>query len=97
MPGWRASGAHRVKLVTVFADNAIRSLPAVHACYVLFDGETGAPLAMLDGNGMKALRRTGAASALAAKFLARPGRKTSPHGRHGELAHVILVTRKYGP
>ena len=74
MPGWRTNGAIGVKLVTVFADNAIRSLPAVHACYVLFDGESGAPLAMLDGNELT-LRRTGAASALAAKFLARADAK----------------------
>jgi alanine dehydrogenase len=90
MPGWRANGAIGVKLVTVFADNAIRSLPAVHACYVLFDGDTGAPLAMLDGNELT-LRRTGAASALAAKYLARPDAERLLMVGTGELApHVIL-------
>ena len=85
MPGWRANGAIGVKLVTVFADNAIRSLPAVHACYVLFDGNTGAPLAMLDGNELT-LRRTGAASALAAKYLARPDASRLLMVGTGELA-----------
>jgi len=97
MPGWRTNGAIGVKLVTVFADNAIRSLPAVHACYVLFDGESGAPLAMLDGNELT-LRRTGAASALAAKFLARPDAKRLLMVGTGELApHVILSHAEVRP
>jgi alanine dehydrogenase len=90
MPGWRENGGIGVKLVTVFADNAIRSLPAVHACYVLFDADTGAPRAMLDGNELT-LRRTGAASALAAKYLARPDSERLLMVGTGELApHVVL-------
>jgi alanine dehydrogenase len=97
MPGWRANGAIGVKLVTVFADNAIRSLPAVHACYVLFDGDTGAPLAMLDGNELT-LRRTGAASALAATFLARPDATRLLMVGTGELApHIILSHAEVRP
>jgi ornithine cyclodeaminase len=97
MPGWRANGAIGVKLVTVFADNAIRSLPAVHACYVLFDGDTGAPLAMLDGNELT-LRRTGAASALAAKYLARPDAARLLMVGTGELApHIILSHAEVRP
>jgi alanine dehydrogenase len=97
MPGWRANGAIGVKLVTVFADNAVRSLPAVHACYVLFDGDTGAPVAMLDGNELT-LRRTGAASALAAKYLARPDAERFLMVGTGELApHVILSHAEVRP
>jgi alanine dehydrogenase len=97
MPGWRANGAIGVKLVTVFADNAIRSLPAVHACYVLFDGDTGAPRAMLDGNELT-LRRTGAASALAAKYLARPDAQRLLMVGTGELApHVVLSHAEVRP
>jgi alanine dehydrogenase len=97
MPGWRANGAVGVKLVTVFADNAIRSLPAVHACYVLFDGDTGAPRAILDGNELT-LRRTGAASALAAKYLARPDAERLLMVGTGELApHIVLSHAEVRP
>ena len=90
MPGWRTNGGIGVKLVTVFPDNALRSLPAVHACYVLFDANTGAPRAILDGNELT-LRRTGAASALAAKYLARADAQRLLMVGTGELApHVIL-------
>ncbi len=90
MPGWRANGAVGVKLATVFADNARHGLPAVHACYILFDGKTGVPRAMLDGNELT-LRRTGAASALAAKYLARADAERLLMVGTGELAtHVVL-------
>jgi ornithine cyclodeaminase len=71
MPAWRAGGSLGVKIVTVFPDNARRSLPAVHGTYLLLDAATGIPAAMLDGTALT-LRRTAAASALAASYLARP-------------------------
>ncbi|MGB1006823.1 MAG: ornithine cyclodeaminase family protein, partial [Thalassobaculaceae bacterium] len=57
-------------IFTVFPDNAARGLSAVMASYVLLDGETGQPLAFIDGE-MLTVRRTAAASALAADYLAR--------------------------
>jgi ornithine cyclodeaminase len=69
MPAWRVGAALGIKLVTIFPDNALHSLPAVAATYVLLDAETGRPRALLDGAELT-LRRTGAASALAARFLA---------------------------
>jgi alanine dehydrogenase len=76
MPAWRAAsatdaGALGVKLVTVFPHNATRGLSAVHASYTLFDAQTGMPLATMDGSELTR-RRTGAASALAARYLAEP-------------------------
>lgn len=72
MPAWTggAGGHVGVKIASVYPGNAARSLPSVMASYVLMDGDTGQPLAMLDGS-MLTLRRTAAASALGASFLAR--------------------------
>ncbi len=60
-----------VKLVTVSPGNPARGLPLIHALYVLFDAESQAPVALLDGAALTALR-TGAVSGLATRHLARP-------------------------
>jgi alanine dehydrogenase len=72
MPAWTTSGERFLgcKLVTVFPGNARLAKPAVYGSYVLLSGETGEPLAIMDGQELTA-RRTAAASALAARFLAR--------------------------
>lgn len=73
MPGVREGGAGAtVKLVTVVPANADRGLPTVQALVVWFDAETGQPLALLDGATVTAMR-TGAASGVATRLLARPG------------------------
>jgi ornithine cyclodeaminase len=59
-----------VKLVTVSPANPPRGLPFVQATYALFDAETQAPVALLDGAAVTALR-TGAVSGLATRHLAR--------------------------
>jgi ornithine cyclodeaminase len=71
MPAWQTGRSLGVKIVTVFPDNNERGLPSVHGTYVLLDATTGVPRALLDGTALT-LRRTAAASALAADFLARP-------------------------
>jgi ornithine cyclodeaminase/alanine dehydrogenase-like protein (mu-crystallin family) len=70
MPAWQAGGLMGVKTVNIFPGNGALGLPGVHASYALFDARTGVPLALLDGSELTA-RRTAAASALAASFLAR--------------------------
>lgn len=72
MPGLRdgAAGAS-VKLVTVMPDNAARGLPTIHALLAWFDAESGEPLAILDGPALTAMR-TGAASGVGTRLLARP-------------------------
>jgi ornithine cyclodeaminase len=70
MPAWSSGRAIGVKLVTVFPDNGQKNLPAVMGSYLLLSAETGQPLAMMDGP-MLTVRRTAAASALAARYLAR--------------------------
>ncbi|MDO8476460.1 MAG: ornithine cyclodeaminase family protein [Candidatus Rokubacteria bacterium] len=68
LPRAQALGA---KLVSVVEGNRKRGLPTLHASYVLSDPETGAPLAFMEAGFLTAIR-TGAASAVAARYLARP-------------------------
>jgi ornithine cyclodeaminase len=70
MPAWQRGGDYLVKVVNIAPGNAARGLPGLHASYALYDGVTGVPLALIDGNELTA-RRTAAASALAASWLAR--------------------------
>ena len=72
MPAWSAGehGAIGVKLVTVIPRNSQRGLSTVNALYVLFDLDNGEPCAVIDGEALT-LRRTAAASLLAARYLAR--------------------------
>jgi ornithine cyclodeaminase len=70
MPAWMAGRSLGVKIATVFPDNAVRSLPAVFASYLLLDAGTGEPVAVLDGTELT-VRRTAAASALASAYLSR--------------------------
>lgn len=70
MPAWRTGQFIGVKLVNVFAGNTLKNMPAVSSLYILCDGSSGRILAQIDGECLTA-RRTAAASALAASFLAR--------------------------
>lgn len=70
MPAWVPGRYYGIKTINIAPGNAARGLPGLHASYVLFDGSTGVPLALLDGDVITE-RRTVAASALAARFLAR--------------------------
>lgn len=74
MPAWRAGKEMGVKLVTFFPRNRAQGLASVSALYVLLDGVTGHPLALIDGEAMT-LRRTAAASALASGYLSRADAK----------------------
>lgn len=70
MPAWEDGEVIGVKTVTYFSSNAGTPVPTVNAVYVLFDGRTGEPRAVLDG-GELTDRRTAAVSALAGSYLAR--------------------------
>ncbi len=71
MPAWQAGRQIGVKLLTVFPDNTAHQEPSMAGTYLLLDGRTGRTLALMDGAALT-LRRTAAASALAASYLARP-------------------------
>ena len=60
------------KLNSNFPGNrAEHELPTIQGLIVLYDGENGRPLAVLDSSDIT-IKRTAAASAVAAKYLARP-------------------------
>ncbi len=63
-------GIAGVKVVNVHPGNRARGLPSVMAVVELVDPETGRPLALMDGTEITAIR-TGAASAVATKYLSR--------------------------
>ena len=69
MPAWHA-GYMGIKTVNIFPGNAARGLPGLFSTYTLYSAATGQPLATIDGDEITA-RRTAAASALAARYLAR--------------------------
>jgi ornithine cyclodeaminase/alanine dehydrogenase-like protein (mu-crystallin family) len=72
MPAWipalRSTG---VKWVSGFPGNTARGLPYISGLLVLNDPDTGIPVAVMDCTWITAMR-TGAASALSARHLARP-------------------------
>ena len=72
MPAYLAeSGALGLKLLTIFPHNQEQyRLPVINALVLLFDTENGLPLALMDGGWLTALR-TGAASGVATRLLAR--------------------------
>ncbi len=72
MPAWDTAGDGfiGVKIASVFPLNATRGKPSVMGTYLLLAGDSGAPLAGFDGMTLT-LWRTAAASALAARALAR--------------------------
>lgn len=62
------------KVVSVFPQNARRALDIIQAVYLLLDAETGAPLSLMEGRFITAIR-TAATSAVATKLMATRGPK----------------------
>jgi ornithine cyclodeaminase len=70
MPAWEGGRSVGVKIVTITPGNGARRLPAVQGLYLMLDGATGEPRALMEGKTLT-VRRTAAASGLAASFCAR--------------------------
>jgi ornithine cyclodeaminase/alanine dehydrogenase-like protein (mu-crystallin family) len=70
MPGYIPGIALETKLVSVFPGNDEHGLPSHQGLIALFDEDTGAPLALMDGTYITAIR-TGGTAAVAARVLAR--------------------------
>jgi ornithine cyclodeaminase len=81
MPAWTGAGERLLgcKIASVFPDNVKAGKPSVYASYLLMSGETGEPIACLDGTALT-LWRTAAASALAARYLARE-----------DASHLVMI------
>ena len=78
--GWIGGGIGRagVKVVGDFVDNFREGRPSEYGLVTLFDPANGAPAAILDGAGLTDMR-TGAMTALGAKYLAPSAPKTLAH------------------
>lgn len=90
MPAWQRGKVMGVKLVNVFPTNAGLGIGAVNGIYVLFDGATGVPRAIMDGDAITN-RRTAAASALASRFLSREDSRTLLVVGNGHLAAALAA------
>jgi len=72
LPDLRAAG---MKWISGYPDNYKKGLPYISGLLILNDAESGIPVAVMDGVWITAVR-TGAATAVAAKYLARPDSRT---------------------
>lgn len=68
IPDLKSAG---IKWIAAFPENPQKGLPYITGLLIFNDVATGLPLAVMDGVWMTAMR-TGAATALSAKYLARP-------------------------
>ena len=91
----RDSRALGLKVVSVHSGNTQRGLPAILALVALVDVDTGAPLALMDGAYITAMR-TAAGSGLATDYLARQDARTAavigagPQARAHALAMRVV-------
>ena len=94
MPAWSREWTG-LKTVVVKTDNAAKNLPTVQASYLLIRNDSAETVAIMDGTELTR-RRTAAASALAADYLARPDASTlvlvgaGALGSHFVRAHTAV-------
>jgi len=104
LPRLRAAG---IKWISGYPDNYKRGLPYFSGLVILNDPDTGLPIVIMDGAWITA-KRTGAATAVGAKYLARPDSKIvgilglGVQGRSNlealhEVFPTVEVVRAYDP
>ncbi|MFL5259645.1 MAG: ornithine cyclodeaminase [Hyphomicrobiales bacterium] len=95
LPAWQPGVAMGTKIITVLPRNADRSdgPPAIQAVYPLFDGETGSPLAVIDGTALT-YRKTAADSALGSQLLSRSDASTLLMVGAGALARYLIEAHR---
>jgi ornithine cyclodeaminase len=95
LPAWQPGDAMGTKIVTVMPQNPASpaNLPAVQAAYVLCDGKSGTPVALMDGTALT-YRKTAADSALASKLLSLADAATLLVVGAGGLAPFLLSAHR---
>jgi ornithine cyclodeaminase/alanine dehydrogenase-like protein (mu-crystallin family) len=90
-------GVAGVKVVGDFIDNHLLGLPSEMALLLLFDPDTGMPVAVLDATAITEMR-TGAVTAIGAKYLARKDARVLGHvGARGTAYwNVRLLDKLFG-
>ena len=88
-PAWIVGDVIAIKAATFFPNNGCRNLPTVHAGILLFDGATGVLVGACEANTLT-VRRTAAASAIAAKRLARADARRLLVVGSGALAPMVI-------
>lgn len=73
IPSLKSAG---IKWVSAFKENYKKNLPFISGLLILNDAETGIPISVMDCTWITAMR-TGAATAVAAKYLANPNSSTA--------------------
>lgn len=88
-PVWQVGRHIGVQVTTHYPDNAERKLPCLLGTYLLLDGKSGVPLALIDGPAL-VLRRAASASVLAATYLARHDSERLLVVGTGNLAPILV-------
>jgi len=96
-PGAPASGVSGVKVVGDFVTNYAAGLPSELGLLTLYDPGTGVPLAIMDATMITACR-TGAMTAVGARYLARPDARVLGHvgARGTAFWNVVLLDEMFG-
>ena len=96
LPGLGAGGLSGVKVVGDFVDNYARGLPSELGLLTLYDPGTGIPLSIMDATLITACR-TGAMTAVGAKYLARPDARVLGHvgARGTAFWNVVLLDEMF--
>jgi alanine dehydrogenase len=92
LPGLGAGGLSGVKVVGDFVENYARGLPSELGLLTLYDPGTGVPLSIMDATLITA-SRTGAMTAVGARYLARPDARVLGHvgARGTAFWNVVLL------
>jgi alanine dehydrogenase len=76
-------------------NRAVHGLPTIQGAILLFDATTGSPVALIDSIEVT-IKRTGAATAVATRYLARPDSRIAMIVGCGEQGRIQLTALRHG-